>query len=223
MRDLTAIDILVDPDGATVERARAANARMRRSVASGFALDATHQPHITTLQRYVRTADLGQVYASVETTIAQTDVASLAYEAVAMRHADWGIPGEGLAVFVLRASPGVLDLQARLLATVTPFVESGGTAAAFVRDPGEDISQSTRDWVEGFVPAQIGSGRYIPHITVGFATLDDLKAIESESFHPFDVHPVDIAIFHLGNSGTARTQLKAWRLASSPGNAVTEG
>ncbi|MFD3556983.1 hypothetical protein ACFWWA_33495 [Streptomyces goshikiensis] len=52
------------------------------------------------------------------------------------------------------------------------FTESGGTAAAFVTGPGEDISQSTRDWVEGYVPAQIGPGRYTAHVTLGFATLD---------------------------------------------------
>jgi len=54
MSDLTAIDILVNPDEATLEHARVCNARMRRSVTDGFALDASHQPHITTLQRYVR-------------------------------------------------------------------------------------------------------------------------------------------------------------------------
>ena len=51
MSDLTAIDILVNPDDVTLDRARAINARMRQSVPTGFALDATHQPHVTTLQR----------------------------------------------------------------------------------------------------------------------------------------------------------------------------
>ena len=81
-----------------------------------------------------------------------------------------------------------------------------------MRDPGEEISQSTMDWVEGFVPAQIGAGKYIAHITVGFATLDDLKTIEAEPFDAFPVHPASLAVYHLGNSGTARTQLKAWPL-----------
>ena len=81
-----------------------------------------------------------------------------------------------------------------------------------VRDrPGEEISQSTRDWVEGFVPAQIGAGKYIAHITVGFATLDDLETIEAEPFDAFAVHPASIAVYHLGNNGTARTQLKPGR------------
>jgi hypothetical protein len=119
------------------------------------------------------------------------------------------VPGRGLAVLLVQPSPEVLDFQASLLAAITPFVEFKGTAAAFVRDPGEEISQSTMDWVEGFVPAQIGAGKYIAHITVGFATLDDLKTIEAEPFDAFPVHPASLAVYHLGNSGTARTQLKA--------------
>ena len=77
MSDLTAIDILVNPDEAALEHARKFNARMRQSVPDGFALDATHQPHITTLQRYVHTAELEKVYDAVERTIADTDVAAL--------------------------------------------------------------------------------------------------------------------------------------------------
>jgi hypothetical protein len=212
MGDLTAIDILINPDDAAIERARTVNARMRESVPGGFALDATHQPHITTLQRYVRTADLEQVYDAVEMTIAATDVAALGYQAVAIGHADWGVPGQGLAALVVQPSAQVLDFQANLLAAVTPFTGSGGTADAFVRDPDEEISQSTRDWVEGYVPAQIGAGKYVAHITVGFATLDDLEVIEAEPFDAFPVQPTSLAVYHLGNSGTARTQLNAWTL-----------
>jgi hypothetical protein len=212
MTDLTAIDILVNPDEATLARARELNVRMRQSVPTGFALDATHQPHITTVQRYMRTADLTRVYDAVEATIAATDAASLAYRATAIRHSDWGVPGQGLAVIVIEPSPQVLDLQARLLAAVTPFVGSDGTDAAFVRDPGEQISQSTRDWVERYVPDQIGPGKYLAHITVGFATLEDLATIEAEPFDAFDVHPASVAVYHLGNSGAARTQLKGWSL-----------
>jgi hypothetical protein len=212
MSDLTAIDILINPDEATIEHARKINARMRQSVPDGYALDATHQPHITTLQRYVRSADLDDVFEAVGETVAKTDITLLSYQAVAIRHSDWGVPGQGLAGLLVQPSPEVLDLQANLLAAVTPYVGSKGTAAAFVRDPGEEISQSTMDWVEGYVPAQIGAGKYIAHITVGFATLDDLKAIEAEPFDAFPVQPASLAVYHLGNSGTARTQLKAWPL-----------
>ena len=110
-----------------------------------------------------------------------TDVAALSYEAVAIRHSDWGVPGQGLTVFVIEPSPAVLGFQARLLAAITPFLGSGATSAAYVRDEGETIGQSTMDWVEGYVPNQIGA-KYIAHITLGFATLEDLKVIEAEPF-----------------------------------------
>ncbi len=153
MSDLTAVDVLIDPDEATMERARAVNARMLQSLPQGWALDDTHQPHITTLQRYVRTADLDKAYEAVEKTVAETDMASLSYRAVKIAHADWGFPGYGPAVLLVEVSPEVLDFQARLVAAVAPFTESGGTAEAFVADPGEVISPTIINWVEGYVPA----------------------------------------------------------------------
>lgn len=215
MSELTAIDILVNPDEATIERARGLNSRMLASVPDGFTLDTTHQPHITTLQRYVRTADLDDVYDAVRDTIESTETATLSYEAVAIRHADWGVPGQGLAAIVIEPSAAVLAFQAALLEAIGRFTEDHGDADAFVRDPGEDISQSTMDWVDGYVPAQIGAGRYVAHITVGFATLEDLRAIEAEQFDAFQVRPVAVAVYHLGNSGAARTELKAWQLSAA--------
>jgi 2'-5' RNA ligase len=213
MTDLTAVDILINPDEGAVLQARALNERMRRSVADGFALDANHAPHITTLQRFVRTADLDQMFEAVEKTIVESDVSALTLRAIAIRHADWGVPGQGLAVLQLQPHAAVLDYQARLLAALSPYVESGGTAAAFVTDADDpDISQTTIDWVEGYVPGQLGE-KYVPHITVGFATLDDLQEIEDAPFDAFDVHPASVAVYHLGNNGTARRQLKAWPLS----------
>jgi hypothetical protein len=55
---LIAINVLLDPDAATVEKAQATNARLRENYPDGFALAAYHAPHITILQRFVRTADL---------------------------------------------------------------------------------------------------------------------------------------------------------------------
>ena len=107
----------------------------------------------------------------------------------------------------------MLDFQAKLVAAVAPFVESGGTAAAYVTDADEpnDINETTITYVERYVPDHSGPN-YIAHVTVGYAKLDDLKAIEAEPFDAFAVHPANMAVFHLGNNGTARKQLKAWTL-----------
>jgi hypothetical protein len=212
MSGLTAIDILIDPDEEAMKRAREVNARLLESVPlpQGWALDDTHQPHVTTLQRYVRTADLDQVYDAIEKTLAASDLGALEYKAVKITHADWGFPGIAPTVLMVETNDAVLDFQAHLLAAISPFVESGGTAAAFVADPGEEISPTIIDWVEKFVPDQIGAGKYFPHLTVGVATFDDLKVIEAEPFEAFAVHPASVAVYHLGNNGTARKLLKNW-------------
>jgi hypothetical protein len=62
--------------------------------------------HITTLQQYVRTADLDHFDGTVEKTVAEPDVASLSYQAKNITHADWKFPGHG---------PTVLDFQAMLM------------------------------------------------------------------------------------------------------------
>jgi hypothetical protein len=214
MSDLTAIDVLVDPDDAALARAREVNARVLQSMPEGWALDDTHQPHITTLQRYVRTTDLDRVYDAIETTIAATDIAALSYQAVKITHADWGFPGYAPTALLVQVDSHVLAFQAGLAEAVAPFVETGGTAAAFVTDPGETIERTIIDWVEHYVPNQIGEGNYLPHITVGLAKFDDLEIIEAEPFGAFAVRPTNISIYHLGNNGTARKILKTWPLTN---------
>jgi hypothetical protein len=53
---------LLEPDATMVQHAQADNARLLKAYPDGFPLDATHHPHITMLQQFVRTADLGKVY-----------------------------------------------------------------------------------------------------------------------------------------------------------------
>jgi hypothetical protein len=62
---VTAIDILLEPDATMVKHAEDANERLLKEFPKGFALGQTHQPHISCLQRYVKTADLDKVYAAV--------------------------------------------------------------------------------------------------------------------------------------------------------------
>ena len=67
---LTAIDIALEPDATMVARAGLANDRLRSVYPSGFVLDEVHHPHITMLQRFVRTADLDAVYAAADEVFA---------------------------------------------------------------------------------------------------------------------------------------------------------
>ena len=121
MTDLTAIDVLIDPDEQAIERARKINARLLERLPQGWALDDTHKPHITTLQRYVRTADLDKVFDAVEKVLAETDMTALGYQAVTITHADWGFPGYGPTVLLVQVSPEVLLFQAKLVSRCRPI------------------------------------------------------------------------------------------------------
>ena len=212
MSELTAVDIMIQPDAAAIARAREVNARMPLSIPAGITLDDTHLPHITMLQRYLITENLEQAYAAIAAVLADSDIAALGYHVPGITYSEhWGPPGEAAAVLGVQPNQPVLDLQAALLAAVTPFTGSGGTDAAFVTDPGQQISATTKDWVETYHPNQTGAN-YTAHLTVGMATVVDLKAMQAETFQEFDVHPAGLAVYQLGNNGTARELLKAWPL-----------
>ena len=65
------MDILLEPDATMIKEAKAANKRLLKDFPKGFALSDTHQPHISCLQRYVKTADLDKVYEAVGKVLAE--------------------------------------------------------------------------------------------------------------------------------------------------------
>src|SRR5579862_9618389 len=78
---VTAIDIALEPDATMVHQAEAVNARLRSVFPKGFSLDATHHPHISMLQRYVRTADLDKIYAAADKVFISYNVTSFKLKA----------------------------------------------------------------------------------------------------------------------------------------------
>ena len=88
---VTAIDIALEPDATMIQHAEAANARLLKVFPKGFHLDATHHPHISILQRYVRTADLDKVYAAAGKVLADEKVTSWTLKA-------FKFPGRTLAL-----------------------------------------------------------------------------------------------------------------------------
>jgi hypothetical protein len=208
---ITAIDIALEPDATMLQHAAALNARLRGDFARGYALDATHRPHVTLLQRYVRTADLPKVYAAVQKIRTQYDMAAWKFEAFKIDHAVWS----GLALTVILAKPPqkVLDAQQQLIAAIAPYTVQTATAAAFATTPAEpDINGSTIAYVASFVPKSTGKN-YIAHVTCGVASVAFVKQLEREPFSAFTFSPVAISVYQLGNFGTARRKLEFWSFA----------
>ena len=96
-----------------------------------------------------------------------------------------------------------MRLHQKIVDAVTPFSVSGGTAAAFV---GADANAETIGWVETFIPKSSGAN-YIPHVTCGVAPEAFVKQLKAEPFAAFTFKPVGVAVYHLGNFGTAAKKL----------------
>jgi hypothetical protein len=181
---------------------------MRKNFPEGFALDATHQPHISCLQRYVRTADLEKVYAAVAKVLATEKPATWKLTAYKYYYIPW--KEIGLGGIVIKPTSDLIRYQKNLIAAVAPFTVETGTAAAFVttkEDP--DINQPTIEYVAKFVPDETGD-KFNPHVTIGLATQDYLKQTLDEKFEPFTFSAVGASVYHLGNFGTAHTKLKSF-------------
>jgi hypothetical protein len=169
----TAIDIALEPDATMIQRAEAVNARLRKAFPKGFALDATHHPHISILQRYVHTADLDKVYDAVGKILAEEKAAGWSLKAFKYYYIPW--KDIGLAGIVVEPTDDLLRLQQKLIDAVAPFTAETGTAAAFVTTPKDpDINKPTIDYVATLVPKASGKD-FNPHVTVGIASQDYLK------------------------------------------------
>ncbi len=205
---VTAIDVVLEPDAAMIKHAETVNARLLKVFPKGFALDASHHPHLSTLQRYVRTADLDAVYAAVGKVLAKENPARWQLKAFKYYYLPW--KDIGLAGIVVRPTDDWLRLQQELIDAVAPYTVKTATAAAFVTTPAEpDINQPTIDYVAAFVPDHSGN-HFNPHVTVGIATQDYLNKMLAEPFKAFTFSPVGASVYKLGNFGTAQKQLKAW-------------
>ena len=206
---ITAIDILLEPDATMIQHATATNDRLRKVFPKGFALDASHRPHITLVQRFVRTEDLDKVYAAVGKVFATANVTGLKLEAFKyyyMPDKDLGLSG-----IVIKPTPELLELEQKVIDAVTPFVVETGTSAAFVTGDDPEVLPELITYVSDFVPKHSGEN-YHPHVTTGLARREYLAKMLKGPFEAFTFSPTGAAVYHLGHFGTAAKKLKEWDL-----------
>jgi hypothetical protein len=207
---VTAIDILLKPDATILQHAEASNARLLKVYPKGFALDATHRPHITMVQRFVRTADLDKVYAAAGQVLAHAHVKAMKLEAFKYYYAPAG--AVGVAGICAKPTPEIIKLQADVIAAVKPFTVETGSIDAFTAphdDPASDAALI--QYVSTFVPKMTGKN-FNPHVSTGVALRDYLDKMLAESFESFTFSPSGAAVYQLGPFGTAAKKLKEWDL-----------
>ena len=203
---VTAIDIALEPDATMVRRAQEANARLRKDFPKGFALDATHNPHVTLLQQFVRTADLEKVYAAANAVVAKEKPTGWTMKAFKYYYIP--SPPVGLAGIVVEPTEDLHRLQNELLAAVAPFTVKTGTAVAFFStEDGRDIQKSLIGYVSDFARKATGT-KFNPHVTIGIGSEAYLIGMLAEPFEAFMFSSVGVSVYQLGSFGTARKELR---------------
>jgi phosphoglycolate phosphatase-like HAD superfamily hydrolase len=208
--DITAIDILLEPDATMLRHAAANNARLLKVYPKGFALDAAHTPHITMLQGFVRTADLDKFYAAEDKVFAATDLSAMKLDAFKFYYAPTG--ATGVAGICAKPTPELLKLQANIIAAATPFMVETGPIGAFTARHDDPITDAAIiDYVSTYVPKMSGE-HFNPHVSTGVGPRDYLDKMLAEPFEGFVFLPAGAAVFQLGPFGTAAKKLKEWDL-----------
>jgi hypothetical protein len=209
LKAVTAIDILLQPDATMVKHATAVNKRLLKVFPKGFSLDASHRPHVTLVQRFVRTENLDKVYAAVGKVFATANVTGLKLEAVKYYY----MPDKelGLSGIVIKPTPELIALEMKVIEAVTPFAVETGTSAAFVTGDVPEVLPELITYVSEFVPKSCGE-HYHPHVTTGLAPRTYLDKMLKEPFAAFTFSPAGAAVYHLGHYGTAAKKLHEFKL-----------
>lgn len=206
--DITAIDILLEPDATMLAHAEANNARLRAAFPTSFALDETHRPHITLLQCFVKTANLAGLYAAARAVIHAANVISMPLQGVRLGYTPG--PGMGVAGIWVALTPALSKLQADIIAAATPFMVPTGPITAFAADHGNPaFDKALIDYVTGFVAHGAGD-KFDPHVSTGVAPIDYLDRMLAEPLTPFNFAPDSAAVYQLGPLGTAARLLHRW-------------
>lgn len=203
---IVAINVLLLPDQQMSARAQEINAQLRKSYPQGFALNATHVPHISIVHRYVSTETLPKVFAAVGQVAAKHPLVGQALTAGGLEYSPW--QGHQVTSIKVEKTPELTALQNELVAALRPYTVESGGADAFVTTPGEpNVGGQTIEYVRTFVEKQTGAN-FKPHITAGIS-----DARPAGEFKPMQFKIDGLAVYQLGNVGTARKEL--WRSSST--------
>ena len=202
---VVAIDVLLRVDAATAEKARAVNQQLRKAYSRGYSFDAAHLPHITLVQRYVRTQDFEAIFAAVAKVVQTTALKDLEAPVSRFHSTPWD--DVSLMAFQIDATPELRAFEQKIVDAVEPFAVSGGTADAFAVTAGDlPVGKATIAAVEKFVPASSGN-RFSPHVTLGAAPKEVVDGLSRKQLEKITIKPEGVAIYQLGNFGTAQKEL----------------
>jgi 2'-5' RNA ligase len=177
----------------------AAAVALNRQLSERLRFDASHLPHITLVQQFIKSDNLNQAKRIVQKLVGRRRPLSLSVTGIE------SAPFEHTRVWYWPILPDVAlaELHAATSAQFEPL-RCDGDAASFFTDRGESIRTSTIAYVEEFHSRSSGDG-FSPHITIG---LGDTQLPQP----PFSFSVDRIAICQLGDLNTCRAVVHEQRI-----------
>jgi hypothetical protein len=203
-----AITVALEPDSTMVSRAKTVNETLKGAYPQGYALDEFHNPHITLVQRFVRTDDLEKVYSAIDQVIAATDFKKLNLEAQGYNSQVWD--GLDLVMIKVKKSDDLVKLQEKLVSAINPFSVDGDKSSFALTKSEPGINKETITHVREYIPKSIGEN-YKPNVTVGVISHGEKDKKLGKTFDNFKFTPVAVSVFKIGNFGAAHERLKTWK------------
>ena len=205
---VTAIDIALEPDATMIQHAQADNARLLKAFPKGFALDATHHPHITMLQQFVRTADLDKVYAAANKVLASEKPTS--WKLKAFKYYYIPSPPIGLAGIVVEPTEDLHQAATRTNRRGYAFHGENWDPRSVHEHREWPRHPTVLDRLRGqFCDRSQPVRNSIRTSQLVLAPIAYLKKMLAEPFEAFTFSPAGASVYQLGSFGTARKELKA--------------
>jgi hypothetical protein len=204
-----AIDVLLLPDAKMVGKSEATNARLRENYPEGYTLGKEQVPHITLVHAYVREKDLPWLESTVSLLADATQPQKLELTATGYSYAIWS--GVAITGISIEHSKRLEAFEENVAKAVDHIAVANGTATAFstTRELPR-IDKEIIDYVKNFAANSTGRKKYSPHVTIGVAHEDFVKRLKAQPFEKFSFKPSGVAIYQLGNFGTAQKKLWEW-------------
>jgi hypothetical protein len=149
--------------------------------------------------------DLPEVFSAVDRVAANRPVVGLELTAKGLQHSPWG--GHEVTSINVEKRSELSALQNDLLAALRPYSTQSGGRDSFVAKAGEPpVGDETIDYVSTFAAKHTGD-KYEPHITVGMSDAGFADELQAGFKEPLRFKTEALAIYQLGNGGTARKKL----------------
>jgi 2'-5' RNA ligase len=205
---ILAIDVLLTPDATMNMKAESANARLRENYPKCYTLGKDQIAHITLVHGYVRESDLPRLEDEVSKLAEAAQPLKWELTANEFTYAIWA--GVAITTIGIERTRELDAFQENIAKAVGRYVVADGTAAAFNTNRElPKIDKEIIDYVKNFARNSSGP-KYHPHVTIGVAHEDFVKRMKAEPFQKFTFKPAALAIYQLGNFGTAQKKLWQW-------------